>query len=244
MSNRPGEIPIRSTSVRIIYRNGGLAVVQKPAGIAVQPGKGVGTTILDLIEPKLGFRPLPVHRLDRDTEGLLAVAQDSAAAADFSRILNSNQVEKTYIAVCAGTFSRPAGEITEEVTVKGTPKSALTRYRVLRKLGKFSLVELTLETGRMHQIRIHMAQTGRPIIGDDKYGDFALNRALKQTHAVKRLMLCAWKLKFPESRRTVMVTAELPDHFREFLAVYGAEDAVPGSGHSSVRFSAAAGGRR
>jgi 23S rRNA pseudouridine955/2504/2580 synthase len=239
LAKRPGD-----RAVRIIYRNGGLAVVQKPAGVAVQPGKGVSTTILDLIEPKLGFRPLPVHRLDRDTEGLLAVACDSAAAADFSRMLESDSVEKSYLAICAGNFSRPAGEITEDVTVKGRTKSALTRYHVLRKLGKYSLVELTLGTGRMHQIRIHMAQSGRAIVGDDKHGDFALNRTLKQTHSVKHLLLCAWKLRFPESRRTVLVTAELPDHFREFLAVYGAEDAVPGSGHASVRFAAAAAGRR
>ncbi|WP_455383514.1 RluA family pseudouridine synthase [Salinispira pacifica] len=225
--------------IRVIYRGAGLAVIQKPAGAAVQPGKGVGRTVLDMAEPRLGFRPLPVHRLDRDTEGLLVVAQSREAAAEFSRLLNSQQVEKSYLAVCAGTFSRPAGEFDEEISVKGVRKQASTRYRVLRKLGKFTLLELTLGTGRMHQIRIHLAQAGRPVVGDDQHGDFALNRTLKQTHAVRNLMLCAYRLRFPEKERMVTVTAELPSHFRDFLAIYGAADAVPGSGRSSARVAKA-----
>ncbi|HUX11604.1 MAG TPA: RNA pseudouridine synthase [Spirochaetia bacterium] len=227
--------------VKIIYRGAKFAVVLKPAGVAVQPGKGIQKTILDLVEEKLGYRPLLVHRLDRDTEGLLVLARDREAASEFSRILKSDQVQKSYLAVCSGAFGRPEGAIDSDVEVKGVKKSAHTSYRVLRKLGKFSLLEISLGTGRMHQIRLHMSQSGRPIVGDDQHGDFALNRSLKQTHAVKNLMLCAWRLRFPEERRTVTVTAEIPAHFSAFLSIYNATDAIPGSGHASVRFSSDAG---
>lgn len=214
-------------AISVRYRSDNLIVVQKPVGVASQPGARTKKTIVDLIERQLGFRPLPVHRLDKETEGLLVLAKNHDAAARFARALNSDQVEKSYLAICAGRFTRPTGEIDEAVSVKGVEKTALTRYRVLRSLGKFSLLELSLGTGRMHQIRIHLAKNGRPIVGDDQHGDFALNRELKRTHGVKHLMLCAYRLRFPDGRKTITLTAELPHHMEAFLSIYNALDAIP-----------------
>jgi 23S rRNA pseudouridine955/2504/2580 synthase len=216
-----GKIPVR-------YQSGRLVVVQKPAGIAVQPGAGVRVTILDILEAQLGFRPFLVHRLDRDTEGLLILARNSDIAGSFSRLLNSSDVQKTYLAICSGSFPRTTGQMDQSIMVKGTEKSALTTYRLVRRLGKFALLELSLGTGRMHQIRIHLARAGHPILGDDQHGDFPLNRELKRSHGVKHLMLCAYRLQFPDGPDIISVTAELPRHMSEFLSVYNAVDSVTG----------------
>jgi len=215
------------TTLPVLYQSERLVVVQKPAGLASQPGAGIKSSVVEVVEQQLGVRPYLVHRLDRDTDGLLVLARNHEAAGAFSKQMNGPEVEKSYLAICAGRFGRPTGQIDESVTVKGVERSALTRYRVLRSIGKFSLLEITLGTGRMHQIRIHLAQTGRPVVGDDLHGDFALNRELRRTHGVKNLMLCAFRLRFPDGRKSVVLTAELPEHMLEFLAVYNAVDAIP-----------------
>jgi len=169
------------------------------------------------------LRPLLVHRLDRDTSGIVLVAKGKRAAADFSRLMagGSGGAAKRYLAVCSGRPESDRGVIRLDLDVRGSARKSETRYRVAGELygGEFSLLELELGTGRMHQIRRHLAMTGCPVLGDDKHGDFALNRSLRKTHGLRRLLLHAARLvipRMPDGSR-LEIEAAVPDYFREFV---------------------------
>ncbi len=217
--------------VQILYQDNEIIVINKPAGIAVQGGEGIKTTILDIMEKQEGFKPYLVHRLDRDTSGILVMAKSGQSAGKFTNMFkedssknpgnNENKkIKKFYWAVCQGNFSGKKGQITEDIFIKGIKKKAFTNYHILKNLSGFSLIELELFTGRMHQIRIHLAKTGHPVLGDDKYGNFKLNRELKKSHNVKKLMLFAKRVEINE-RKPVKVEADIPEHFKEFLNMFG-----------------------
>jgi 23S rRNA pseudouridine955/2504/2580 synthase len=200
----------------ILYRDDEIVVVDKPAGLAVQGGAGVTVALIDLLETQLGFRPFLVHRLDRDTSGALAVALNQAAAARWSGLFESRGLGKVYWAVCSGAPAAPEGTIATPVAVRGEAKSARTDYRVLCEWPGCCLVELELGTGRMHQLRIHLASIGLPILGDDKYGDFALNKRWRKDpdRPAKRLLLHARRLTLPGGR---VVEVPPPAAFAPFL---------------------------
>jgi len=217
--------------VQILYEDNEIIVINKPAGIAVQGGEGIKTTILDIIERQEGFKPYLVHRLDKDTSGILIMAKSGKSANKFTNMFkeesnknpgnNENKkIKKYYWAICHGNFSGKKGQIAEDIFIKGVKKKAFTNYYILKKLGDFSLIELELFTGRMHQIRIHLAKTDHPIIGDDKYGNFKLNRELKKTHNVKKLMLFAKRLEIND-KKPIKVEAEVPEYFKDFLKIFG-----------------------
>jgi 23S rRNA pseudouridine955/2504/2580 synthase len=261
-SKRQGGI---GRDIRVIYEDISLLVIDKPAGLVVQPGnqKEKGS-LLDLLEEyrrkKTGARPgttrarrnqddrqfqldlrapgeepaesspgsaplgihfpyTPVHRLDRLTSGALIVAKTRTAARALSRALSRGDVRKTYLAVVEGMPSAPAGEIAAPlVTSKGTKshstigadgKEARTSYKIVKKLpGDWTLLEVSMRTGRTHQIRAHLASIGHPIVGDKEYG------ALSNSSG--RLYLHAWKLRFthPVTGRELTATAEMPEEFR------------------------------
>jgi len=205
-------------------------VVDKPAGLAVQSGSGVGASLDGLISAMRSERPLLVHRIDRDTSGLVLLAKGKAAAAELSRLFSgaggpkaggARAVTKRYLALCSGRPEKDSGAIKLDVRVHGEAKRAETRYRLVEELegGEFSLLELELATGRMHQIRIHLAACGNPILGDDKHGDFALNRRLRKERGLRRLLLHAARLVIPlmPDGSRLDVSAPLPDHFRDFM---------------------------
>jgi 23S rRNA pseudouridine955/2504/2580 synthase len=156
-----------------------------------------------------------VHRLDQDTSGIILAAKDQAAAARFSRLFSGRGAVKRYLAVCAGCPQPPAGFISLELDVRGKPKAAQTACKVLETRGTFSLAELELGTGRMHQIRRHLARIGCPVLGDGKYGDFALNRRLRKERGLKRLLLHASRLIISGE---MDVSAPVPDYFEAFWA--------------------------
>jgi 23S rRNA pseudouridine955/2504/2580 synthase len=241
-----------------LYEDREILVIDKPAGLPSQPGEGVRVSVVEAVERDFGFRPFLVHRLDKETAGCLVVARDAKAAAKWTRLAESRELRKTYRAIVAGAPRGKSGSFDDPIPGKGGAKSASTAWRLLGSFGaaesaaegaapgavilesggdaapRFSFLELELGTGRMHQIRIHLAAHGLPILGDDRHGDFALNKALRKEAGLKRLCLVAWSLELPGGR---LVRAALPEHFADFLARFpdatldslGRGDAASGS---------------
>ncbi|MDR0555045.1 MAG: RluA family pseudouridine synthase [Treponema sp.] len=210
--------------IKVLFENDCCIVLDKPAGLAVQGGKGIENSLDSILAREFSPRPLLVHRLDRDTSGCILAAKGREAAARFSRLFSGErQAVKRYLAVCAGRPEPADGSITLELDVRGTLKASETVYRLLEAGDGFSLLELELGTGRMHQIRRHLARIGCPILGDDKYGDFALNRKLRKTRGLKKLLLHASRLIIPEEAAgfPLDITAPPPDYFLEALGMAG-----------------------
>lgn len=206
-------------NIDILYEDADCVVLNKPAGLAVQGGDRITTSLDDLLAQEWQQRPFLVHRLDKDTSGLILVAKTKDAARYYSSVIGGKKAEKIYVALCNKRIEPLKGEIDDPLEIRGTEKRALTFYKTLAYSEHFSLLELRLGSGRMHQIRRHLALVGNPILGDDKYGDFALNRILKKERAVKKLMLHAWKLHFPSrlAQKTITVSAPLPEYFHAFV---------------------------
>jgi 23S rRNA pseudouridine955/2504/2580 synthase len=218
---RPAEFPV-------VFEDASLLVVDKPAGVAVHGGSGVSFGVIESLRaarPQAKLLEL-AHRLDRDTSGLLIVAKKRSALVELHRMLRDGAVQKTYLAVVKGAFARKTAELRESlhkyvtasgerrVSVNEAGMTAITRVSRLRASPEFSLLEVELLTGRTHQIRVHLAHAGHPIVGDDKYGDAALNRQLST-----RLMLHAARLalRHPLSGEPVKLEAPLPPEMRAFV---------------------------
>lgn len=206
--------------IKALYADDDILIIDKPAGLAVQPGEGVRVSVLDAVERDFGFRPYLVHRLDKETAGCLVVARSPRAAAAVSAALAERSAEKTYRAVVIGEPEPREGVFRADVRVKGAAVGAETRYRTLEADGELALVEAVLGTGRTHQIRQHFAQAGHPIAGDDKYGDFKRNKALAKTQGIRRLMLYAARLSLTRPV-ALTVEAEVPPHFAAFYERWG-----------------------
>jgi 23S rRNA pseudouridine955/2504/2580 synthase len=208
--------------VPVLFENEDCIILTKPAGLPVQGGKGVGVSLDELLAAQWSPRPHLVHRLDKDTSGLILTAKTREAAAKFATLFagatgENRGVRKLYLAVCVGKPKAGSGEITESLTYKDRKREARTRYRRLGGDGEYSLLELEPGTGRMHQIRRHLAQIGNPVLGDDKYGDFSLNRDLRKTRGLRRLLLHSARLILSLPGLSLDISAPLPDYFRPFL---------------------------
>jgi len=208
-------------NIEILYEDDNIMVINKPAGLAVQGGEGVKTSLDAILAELRTPVPLLVHRLDKDTSGVLLTAKGRENAARFSRLLNSAKIKKQYIAICAGLPKNEKGVITDKLLIHGNLKTSETRYKVLKtsvfteESLEYSALELELGTGRMHQIRRHLAMIGNPILGDDKYGDFALNKKLHKNVGLKRLLLHASRLIIKDDVN-VDIQAPLPEYFIRF----------------------------
>jgi len=220
--------------IPVIFENDDICVINKPSGLAVQGGSGVSSSVDTLLTEQRGAKAYLVHRLDKDTAGLLITAKNSAAAAVWTKLISSHLVTKRYCALCTGTFASHKGRIDDPVVHKGNAKEAETFFSLRRQADIeaggmrlcFSLVDLTLGTGRMHQIRIHLAGQKTPIAGDDKYGDFKLNRFLRKTFGIKKMHLAALRLDFSEqcigsASVPPYLEAPFPDFMSETLARLG-----------------------
>jgi 23S rRNA pseudouridine955/2504/2580 synthase len=202
----------------LLYEDDQIVVIDKPAGLAAQPGERVGNSVPSLLEAQLGHAVFPVHRLDKETAGCMLLARNPAAASRWSALLADRRVKKTYLAVCAGAPARDSGRYQDPLASGGQSQDALTFFHVRSRFGDgYSLLELLLGTGRTHQIRRHMAMHGHPILGDDKYGDFSLNRILKKQAGLKTLMLWAWRLELPGMP---LVQSTIPAHFSAFFSLW------------------------
>ena len=216
----------------IVHEDAALLVIDKPAGVAVHGGSGVSFGVIESLRaarPQAKLLEL-AHRLDRDTSGLLMIAKKRSALVELHRMLREGEVEKTYLAVAKGRWEGGQKEIRESlhkyvnaqgerrVSVHVDGKAAVTQVKVLSKNPDFSLLEVKLLTGRTHQIRVHLAHAGHPVLGDDKYGDFELNRAVAK-QGVRRLFLHAGKLAFnhPSSGERLRLEAPLPADMSGFI---------------------------
>ncbi|GHV81492.1 hypothetical protein AGMMS49991_00500 [Spirochaetia bacterium] len=217
--------------IAVLFENEDCIILNKPAGLAVQGGEGVGASLDVILAEEWEERPLLVHRLDKDTSGVILAAKNRAAAARFSQLFarrgglgggKEAGVRKLYRAVCAGRLEKESGIIRVNLDIRGESRFSETGYVRLdgEKLAgdgarEFSVLELELGTGRMHQIRRHLAHIGHPVLGDDKYGDFALNRELRKSRGLRRLLLHASRLVINEAALGygIDVTAPLPEYF-------------------------------
>jgi 23S rRNA pseudouridine955/2504/2580 synthase len=226
---RPRELP----AMRIVFEDEALLVVDKPSGLAVHGGSGVSFGVIESLRaqrPRARFLEL-AHRLDRDTSGLLMLGKKRGALVELHRMLREGEVDKTYLAVVKGSWKEKKEiEIREplhkhvnargerRVSVQADGMAAITRVKPLKASAQSSLLELRLLTGRTHQIRVHLAHAGHPVLGDDKYGDFELNRRLAKA-GMKRLLLHASRLKLrhPLTARALAFESPLPADMERFV---------------------------
>lgn len=221
----------RPLALPVVYEDDALLVVDKPSGVAVHGGSGVSYGVIESLRaerPRTKVLEL-AHRLDRDTSGLLVIAKKRSALVALHRMLREGEVEKIYLALVKGSWAGGARELRERlhkyvtaggerrVAVHGGGQAAVSRVRLIAASTGCSLLEVRLMTGRTHQIRVHLAHAGHPVLGDDKYGDFELNRALA-AQGVKRLLLHARHLAFahPTTGAPLRLKAPLPADMQKY----------------------------
>ena len=209
--------------IPIIYENEEILIINKPAGIAVQGGKDIAHPLDKELAIQVGYPIYLVHRLDRDTAGLMIVAKSPLYAAQWTKIIGGRLVQKEYTAITIGSLKNKSGTFRTKIVQHGTEKPAITHYNIIEEkninlqeeeitLSKFLL---KLETGRMHQIRIHLANENCPIAGDDKHGNFKLNKKVRKL-GIKQLLLCASKLTIPLNGKNVVFEIPLPEYMNIF----------------------------
>lgn len=220
----------------IIYEDDAMLVIDKPDGIAVHGGSGVSFGVIEALRrqrPQAKFLEL-AHRLDRETSGILLIGKKRVALTALHDMFREHGAgaDKRYLVLVKGRWMNATQHVkapllkylTESgerrVSVNPEGKAAHTVFRLLARWPEMSLLEAQLKTGRTHQIRVHLAHLGFPILGDEKYGDFALNRKIKP-EGLKRMALHAWRMAFrhPLTAAPVECIAPLPDNIRSCVAV-------------------------
>lgn len=261
----------------ILFENNEILVINKIYGLSVQGGVGITHSLDQDLSKELGYKIYLVHRLDKETSGLLIVAKNPKAAAKWTNLISSKEVKKEYLAICANlptingkkikkgtlesnvvshgktqnakTFfnlekeffielpdfddslktassSQQIASSFAKVPVARKQATLLQQNRELRQQSvTFSpqvkklplyLIRLTLETGRMHQIRVQMANAASPLLADDKYGDFKLNKILRKV-GIKKLQLASVKLTLPINKKNIVLECKLPEHMQSVL---------------------------
>ena len=207
----------------IIFEDPNLLVIDKPAGLAVHEGKTVSKqeSLLGILEQQYrGSRTKPqlVHRLDQDTSGLLLVAKNSKTADELEQAFETGAVAKVYLALVVGRLANSHGKIDAPLPGRdGNLVPALTHYWVLRRYSEVTLVRVAIETGRRHQIRLHLAQLGHPVVMDDQHGVFAFNKKFRRDFGLKRQFLHAEKLRLTWAGKVRQWQAKLPKDLDQTL---------------------------
>ncbi len=217
----------------VIYKDDNIIVLNKPSGLAVQGGTNTSRHVDGMLEAlrfELNEKPKLVHRIDKDTSGVLVLARNRTWADRLTKAFREHTLPKTYLALVNSCPKNPAGEIKaplekcgEKSLVSPDGKPAATVYKTLDEVGsKFALVEASPLTGRTHQIRAHMEYIGCPIVGDDKY--FGGEKRQKYASIPDKLYLHAYKIDLSAlyNKKTV-IKAALPEHFKKALAALGIE---------------------
>ena len=220
----------------LLLEDDALMAIDKPAGVAVHGGSGVSFGVIEQLRqarPAAKLLEL-VHRLDRETSGILLVAKKRSALKHLQDQFRERETGKTYLALVQGSwpeklkvidsalhkFLLPDGERRVKVTSNADPDGmrSITLVKVLERLVGCTLLEVTIKTGRTHQIRVHLASQGHPIAGDDKYGDFDWNKIL-QKQGLKRMFLHAWRLQFshPATGKRVELKSNLPSELQLYV---------------------------
>ena len=225
---KPQNIPLD-----IIYEDDDIIIINKQKGLVVHPANGnpdgtLVNAIMAICKDSLSgiggeIRPGIVHRLDKDTSGLIIVAKNDKAHINLSEQIKNREVKKTYIALVRGvikeneaTINMPIARSTKDrkkMAVSKDGKNAITHFKVLKRYDKYTLIEVNIETGRTHQIRVHMSQIGYPIVGDNVYSNG------KNPFGVVGQMLHSAKLTFrhPITNKEMNLEAELPTYFKKIL---------------------------
>jgi 23S rRNA pseudouridine955/2504/2580 synthase len=228
---RRAPLPPKLPALPVVYEDDALMVVDKPSGVAVHGGSGLSYGAIEALRAaRPASRTLALaHRLDRDTSGLLMIAKKRTALTALHAMLREGRIDKRYWAIVHGRWTGGTRELRDRlhkyvtahgerrVAVHGQGQEALTRVRPIAVAKGCSLLELQLLTGRTHQIRVHLAHCGHPVLGDDKYGNAALDRAWAEA-AAKRLFLHAARLTFehPVTGVRMKLSAPMPAEMRRF----------------------------
>lgn len=227
------ELKAQDIPIEIIYEDSDIIVVNKPKGMVVHPANGnpdgtLVNAIMAICKDSLSgiggeIRPGIVHRIDKDTSGLLIVAKNDNAHVKMSEQIKNHEVKKTYIALVRGVFKENAATIDmpigrsisdrKKMAVNKNGKDAITHIKVLKRFDKYTLLQVNIETGRTHQIRVHLSHIGYPIVGDYTYSNG------KNEFDVIGQCLHAQKLEFkhPITQKDMCLEAELPQYFKDIL---------------------------
>lgn len=239
LARAAGPAPVPAAEFEILFEDDAIIVLNKPAGVAVHGGSGVAFGVIEQMRharPHAKFLEL-AHRLDRETSGILMLAKKRSALVGLHEQIRENRMDKRYFACVHGDwaadwgrrrvvkaplfkYATPDGERRVRVQEDGLPSH--TVFNLVDRWPDYALVEAELKTGRTHQIRVHLAHLGLPIVGDAKYGDFALNKALARANAVpsiKRMFLHAHRLRLahPLTGEPLQFDAPLPAECRQFI---------------------------
>ncbi len=228
------DVAAENIALDIVYQDGDLLVVNKPAGVVVHPAPGnySGTLvnallyhIKDLSDIGGVIRPGIVHRIDKDTSGLLMIAKNNVAHQSLAAQLKVHSVQRKYLAVVRGGFKSDSGTIDQPIgrsrhnrlkmaIEPKTGRHAVTHYRLIERFSEISLIECQLETGRTHQIRVHMAAIGHPLVGDPIYG------IKRDRQKGEGQLLHAITLGFihPRTGKQMSFTSEMPDRIKDYIA--------------------------
>ena len=231
----PKEVEIKPEKIplEVIYEDNDMIVINKQKGLVVHPANGnldgtLVNALMELCKDSLSgiggeIRPGIVHRIDKDTSGILMVAKNDKAHINLSEQIKNREVKKTYVALVRGIVKEneakidmPIGRSTKDrkkMAVTKSGKQAITNFKVLKRYNDVSLLEVNIETGRTHQIRVHLAEIGYPIIGDDTYSNG------KNRWNIKGQVLHAKTLEFkhPITKKDMNLEAELPKYFKDIL---------------------------
>ena len=232
---KESKIEAQDIPIEIVYEDNDIIVVNKPKGLVVHPANGnedgtLVNAIMNICKDSLSgiggeLRPGIVHRLDKDTSGVLIVAKNDIAHVKMSEQIKKHEVEKTYIALVKGivkenqaTINMPIGRSTKDrkkMAVNKKGKEAITHFKVIERFPKYNctLLEIKIETGRTHQIRVHLSEIGYPVIGDEVYSNG------KNQWNIKGQCLHAKSLKFkhPVTKKEMFIEAELPKYFKDII---------------------------
>ncbi len=233
LAEKADKAPVPGREFPILFEDEALLAINKPAGTAVHGGSGVSFGVIEQLRqqrPQQRFLEL-AHRLDRETSGILLIGKKRLALNRLHDVLREGGLDKRYLALVVGKWPNPVQHIklalTKYLTDEGERRVAVDKdgkashsiVRLVARWEHFSLVEVQIKTGRTHQIRVHLTHLGFPLAGDDKYGDFALNKAL-QKEGLKRMFLHAASLVVPHpvSGEPLSLSAPLPDELAAFVA--------------------------
>lgn len=249
----PEKTPTRpqARGFAILYEDDGFLAIHKPAGLAVHGGSGISSGVIEQLRAARPDAPLLelVHRLDRETSGVLLVAKRRSALRAIQAQFRERETVKTYLALVKGQWPASLKVLDQPLLKYNLPKEdgsegekrvriarpgeehamrAVTLVQVIQAWKDATLLQVNIKTGRTHQIRVHLAHAGHPILGDDKYGDFEINKQLVK-QGLKRMFLHAWRLGLthPTSGDALALQAELAPELQAFLVKLNEHDTSP-----------------
>ncbi|WP_137939439.1 RluA family pseudouridine synthase [Chitinivorax sp. B] len=230
-------VHVQKVDFQVLFEDDAMLVINKPAGMAVHGGSGISRGVIEqlrLQHPDYKFLEL-VHRLDRETSGVLLLAKKRSALVALHEAIRDNETDKRYLTMVKGRWTNPRQSVKlpllKYLTAEGERRVSVnhqdgqpshTVFNLINGWEQYTLLEAELKTGRTHQIRVHLSHLGFPILGDDKYGDFPLNKQLAREN-LKRMFLHAWKLtlRHPLKGTPMVLQADLPADLQAYVASLG-----------------------